>query len=384
MKNRDLSKPLIWFHVPSAGEFLQAQPVLEKFLQNDFDCAVTFNSISGEKWVQRSNIFAEKQPILMDYLPYDFSPSIKRWIAKVKPSALIFVKFDLWPNTIRQSEKANIPIYLISATLQPKTLRYTSPIGRSFYGRLYASFKGIFTVTEEDRQRFLKTNKDLPRVEVFGDTRFDSVINQRDRLPVPDLPDYLKKKIVFVVGSSWPPDEQHIFPVLKEALEKYPDLFLIIAPHEPTEDHLHNSESYFRDFNLIRLSQLDPQSKEEYSIILVDSIGVLSSIYHVSHLVYVGGGYTTGVHNVMEPCSNGSPSFFGPIHYNSPEALQLVDDQLSYPIKNSEDFQKKLFELLDNPQKTKELGKKAKDYIESQCGASQKCFTTISQEIYEN
>lgn len=383
VKNRDFSKPLIWFHVPSAGEFLQAQPVLERFLNNDFDCAVTFNSISGEKWVKRARIFSKNKPVLMDFLPYDFPSSIRKWIRLIKPSALVFVKFDLWPNTIWQAEKEGIPIFLICATLQPRTPRLTSLFGRSLYGNLYSRFKGIFAVTEDDKQRFLKTKPDLPWVDVLGDTRFDSVINQRDRVPVPDLPNYLKNKRVFVVGSSWPPDEDCIFPVLKEALNKYSDLVLIIAPHEPTEKHLENSEKYFEDQKLARLSKL-AESSEENRIILVDSVGVLSSLYHIGYLVYIGGGFTTGVHNVMEPCSMGLPAFFGPFYDNSPEAIKLAKDGLSFSIKDSDEFRQKLFELLDNPEKTKQLGEASREFVESQCGAAEKCFEIISKEINEN
>ncbi|MBU2514158.1 3-deoxy-D-manno-octulosonic acid transferase [bacterium] len=374
---------LIWFHVPSAGEFLQAQPLLELFLNNDYDCVVTYNSVSAEKWIHKSKINAKKEPLFLDYIPFDTKRSIRRWIQTVKPSVLVFVKFDLWPNLIWQTSKANIPIYLISATLHAKTKRYSSAIGRSLYGDLYSRFKLILTVTEDDKRRFLETNAGL-NVEAFGDTRFDSVISRRDKQIPPDFPAYVQKKRVFIVGSCWPPDEKCIFPVLKEALAKYPDLMLIIAPHEPTSEHLKDSEDFFKDEKLVRLSALNANSKVEFNVVLVDSVGVLSSIYKVGDFAYVGGGFTTGVHNVMEPCAFGLPVFFGPFHYNSPEALQLVSDQLAFPVNNSEDFKPGLERLLSNPDKARQLGQKARQFIESQAGASEKCFQIISREINEN
>ncbi len=384
LKQREYSKPLIWFHVPSAGEFLLAQPLLERFLQEGFECAVTVNSPSGYKWIAKSRIHADKQPVVVDYLPLDFPFSIRRWIHCVKPSVLVLVKYDLWPNLIWQSKKAGIPIYMVSGALQPKTRRYTSRIARSLYGNLYSCFTGIFAITLEDKQRFLKTRPDLSRVEVIGNTGFDSVIARRDRHPIPDLPEYLGKKRVCVVGSSWPTDESCIFPALRQALEKYPDFSIIIVPHEPTEEHLRNSEVYFKDFQLIRLSQLVPDAKKEYDIILVDSVGILSSIYHVGHFAFVGAGFTTGVHNVTEPCAIGLPVSFGPRYYNSAEALQLVKDGIAFPIENEEDFRQVLFRLLDDPSYCTSIGNKCREFVESRCGASEKCFRIICEAIDTN
>ncbi|MCP4757604.1 MAG: 3-deoxy-D-manno-octulosonic acid transferase [Proteobacteria bacterium] len=384
LEKRDSSKPLIWFHVPSYGELNQAQPVLERFLQQGYESAVTFNSVSASSWIQHNKIFADKQPVIMDFLPYDFSFSIRRWISKVKPSVLVFVKFDLWPNTIWETHKAGIPIYLISATLQPKAFRYTSVIGRSLFGNLYSRFSGIFTVSQEDRRRFLETRPGLSRIEVLGDTRYDSVIDRRDRLPVPEFPDYVHQKQVVVIGSSWPPDEECVFPGLKRALEKFPGCLIIVVPHEPTEEHLNNSERFFKDYKLIRLSQLNKDTDIEYDVILVDSVGKLSSIYNVGNMAFVGAGFTTGVHNVMEPCALGLPVAFGPIHYNSPEAVHMVGIELAFSVENETEFQDVLFRLLGDPEHCRSLGDKARHYVESQCGAAEKCFQIIADEIHEN
>ena len=384
LKNRDFDKKLIWFHVPSAGEFLQAQPLLERFLDNGYQCAVTFASISAEKWIRKATINSKNQPLFLDYIPFDFKDSIRRWVKRVKPTALVFVKFDLWPNMIWETSKLGIPLYLVSATLHAKTNRYKSTIGRSLYKNLYAHFKTILTVGEDDKSRFLETTPGID-VRVKGDTRFDSVINRRDRQNPPELPEYFKNNRIFIVGSSWPPDEKCIYPFLKESLEKYEDLKLILAPHEPTEEHLLESENYFKDHRLARLSEvLNGNSKEDLEIILVDSVGVLSSLYHIGTFAYVGGGFTTGVHNVMEPAATGLPVFFGPIHYNSPEALKLVSDQLAYPVNKPEEFRESLGKLLSNQSLAEDLGKQSQKFVESQAGATLECFNIISKDIDEN
>ncbi len=378
---RDLRKPLIWFHVVSAGELLQAQPVMERLLRNGYECALTVSSITGYKWAQRLKLPDGYTPVVVDFLPLDFPYNVRRLLAILQPSAVIYVKFDLWPNLIWETHAAGIPQYLISATLQPKSLRVTNRVGRAFYRTLYACLQGIYAVSPEDRQRFLLTNPDHPNVVVAGDTRFDSVLDRKNRLPVPKFPDYVKEKFVIVIGSSWPPDEECIFPGLADALEQFPDVLLIIVPHEPTTEHLEHTETFFNHVKIERFTQLENQPETPPRIILVDTVGVLSSVYQVGHLAYVGGAFTTGVHNVMEPCVMGLPVIFGPIHYNSPEALDLLQYKLAFTIETPEAFRSLLLRLLKDPESCVRLGQQASQRIESQCGAADQCYQFISQEV---
>ncbi len=378
---RNIQRPLIWFHVVSAGEYLQAEPVIERCLEKGFDCAVTLSSISGYKWAKRSPLSDNDQLIVIDYLPFDFPFNIRRILAIFQPSVIVYTKFDLWPNLIWIAHQQGIPQYLISATLQPRSLRLTSAPARSFYGSIYACLDGILTVSREDEQRFRMTNPDHPDIQVVGDTRFDSVLNRKNRLPQPKLPSYVKEKFIIIIGSNWPPDEDCIFPALAEALQKFPDLLLIIAPHEPTEEHLRNSETFFKDFKIARFTQLEEKPQEQPRIILNDTIGVLASMYHIGKLAYVGGGFTTGVHNVMEPCVMGMPVIFGPIHYNSPEAVDLLQKGFAFTVKEQKEFHQILFQLLQDRESCVTLGKKAAQTIEAQCGAAQQCFQMITKNI---
>jgi 3-deoxy-D-manno-octulosonic-acid transferase len=298
-------------------------------------------------------------------------------IKTLRPAVIVYVKYDLWPNLVWEAYKAGIPQYLISATLQPRSKRLTSSIGRSLYRMLYTCLNGIFAVTEDDRQRFLSTNPDHPNIQMVGDTRFDSVLDRKRKLPVPKLPAYIDGKFVFIAGSSWPPDEACIFPALKEALERYSDFFVMIVPHEPTEEHLRNSETFFKDFPLERLTQLNQNPIRSPRIILGDTVGVLSSLYAAGTLAYVGGAFTTGVHNVMEPCAMGLPVIFGPKHYNSPEAIDLLKREIAFTVSHEDEFRTLLFKFLDDPEHCEQLGQRAAEVIESQAGVADRCFQLI-------
>jgi len=422
LRQRDPNKPLIWFHVSSAGEFLQVQPVLERCLQHGFDCALTFTSVNGYKWIQRTKFPDGQRPVVMDYLPLDSLWNMRRLINILRPLRIVYVQYDLWPNLVWEAYKAGIPQYLISAMIQPRSKRLTSAFGRSLYRTLYACLQGIFTVTEADRQRFLLTNPAHPNIQTVGNTRFDSVLDRKRKLASPKLPESIAGKFVFIVGSSWPPDEACIFPALKEALECYPDFCVIIVPHEPTEEHLRNSETFFKDFPLERLTKLRSHSIYDHAvrpepvegqdgalrqepsvlslskgqdqqgqasitekfvtrIILGDTVGVLSALYAAGTLAYVGGAFTTGVHNVIEPCAMGLPVIFGPKHYNSPEAVDLLKRGLAFVVNHQEDFRTVLLRLLADPERCRQLGQQAAQVIETQAGVADRCFQLITQAL---
>lgn len=377
---RDPTKRLIWFHVSSAGEFLQSQPVLERCMEHGYECAVTFTSVNGYKWLQRAKFRENLRPVLIDYLPLDSVANMRRMLDTLRPAAVVYVKYDLWPNLVWETHQAGIPQFLISATLRPRSKRITSAIGRSLYRTVYACLNGIFAVTEADRQRFLVTNPDHPNIQVVGDTRFDSVLDRKKRVQPPNLPAYIHGKFVFIAGSSWPPDEACIFPALKDALAQYPDLLAMIVPHEPTEAHLQPIEAFFQDTPLERLTRLNPNPQPPPRLILGDTVGVLSSLYSVGTLAYVGGAFTTGVHNVMEPCAMGLPVIFGPKHENSPEAVDLLKRGLAFTVSTEQEFRSLLFQWLESPEQVKELGQAAMNVIESNAGAADRCFRLIANQ----
>jgi 3-deoxy-D-manno-octulosonic-acid transferase len=379
MARRNHSKPLIWFHVASAGEFLQAQPVMERCNQGGFQCAVTFTSVNGMKWVRRTSFSPGQRPVVIEYLPLDSASNMQRLLDRLQPSVIVYVAYDLWPNLIWTAQKKGIPQYLVSAAIQPRSRRLASSCARSFYRTLYAGLDGIFTVTEDDRQRFLSTCHDHPNIRVAGDTRFDSVMDRKQRISPPKLPPYVDAKLILVVGSSIPTDNEHILPPLKEALKEFPNLLLIMVPHEPTEEHLESCETFFGEFPTERFTRLQDDPAYPPRIVLVDTIGILSALYARGTLAYVGGGFGPRVHNVTEPAVMGLPVIFGPIFDNSPEAQDLLQQGVAFTVGNREEFRDRLFELLEDPEKCRRLGRQAEQTLASRAGAADRSFEAIKK-----
>ena len=373
VSKRDWQKPLIWFHVASAGELLQAQPLIVRCIAEGAECAVTYSSVNAYHWLQRPDQTETQNLLVTEFLPVDKIYNVRRLLGLLQPSRLVWVSYDLWPNLVWEAHRQGIPQSLISGIIHAGSLRTVNFIGRSFYHSLYECLEHILTVSEADSQRVLSAIPDHPQVKVMGDTRCDSVLERRNNLEIPQLPPAAKDSFVFVAGSTWPLDETCIFPGLQEALNKFPELFLVLAPHEPTEEHLKNAENFFSGTQMVRWSQVNTATLD-VRILLIDSVGILAGIYHSAKTAYVGGAFTTGVHNILEPAAMGAAVAFGPKHSNSMEALIMLEQKLATTVKNSSEFQNWLFDILGNQELCDQLGRSSKEFVETQAGAAKICI----------
>ena len=373
VSKRDWQKPLLWFHVASAGEFLQAQPLIVRCIAEGAECVVTYSSVNAYHWLQRPDQTETQNLLVTEFLPVDKIHNIRRLLGLLQPSRLVWVSYDLWPNLVWEAHRQGIPQSLISGIIHAGSLRTVNFIGRSFYHSLYECLEHILTVSEADSQRVLSAIPDHPQVKVMGDTRCDSVLERRNNLEIPQLPPAAKDSFVFVAGSTWPQDESCIFSGLQEALNKFPELFLVLAPHEPTEEHLKNAENFFSGTQMVRWSQVNTATLD-VRILLIDSVGILAGIYHSAKIAYVGGAFTTGVHNILEPAAMGAAVAFGPKHSNSMEALIMLEQKLATTVKNSSEFQNWLFDILGNQELCDQLGRSSKEFVETQAGAAKICI----------
>ena len=171
---------------------------------------------------------------------------------------------------------------------------------------MYDCLESILTVSEADRQRVLLSCPSHTNVNVMGDTRCDSVLERRRTMEIIELPEFAKGKFVFIAGSIWPSDELCIFPGLRETLKSYEDFFVILVPHEPTDLYIKKVENYFLGINSSAWSNITSAS-QDVRIIVIDSIGILAALYHHAKLAFVGGAFTTGVHNMLEPAAMETP-----------------------------------------------------------------------------
>ncbi len=313
----DTSKTWVWFHAASLGEFEQGRPVIERFRAEhpDFSVLLTFYSPSG--YDVRKNYEGVD---LVCYLPFDRKRNVVRFLRIVRPSMAFFIKYEFWPNYLKQLHKNNVPTYLISGIFR-KDQAFFKPYIRS-YRRLLSYFTHFF-VQNNDSAILLASIGYTDNVTVSGDTRFDRVLEIASAANHLDKADLFANgptpTITLVAGSTWPQDEA----LLISYFNTHPGLKLIIAPHEIHESHLTQIESLLeRPFG--RYSLVTPEQAADLDCLIIDCFGLLSSIYRYGQLAYVGGGFGAGIHNTLEAAVYGIPVMFGPKYEKFMEAKTLL------------------------------------------------------------
>ncbi|WP_337864764.1 glycosyltransferase N-terminal domain-containing protein [Ignavibacterium sp.] len=371
----DKSKKLIWFHSSSLGEFEQAKPIIEKLKkEKNVNVLITFFSPSG---YENSKKYPHAD--LISYIPLDTKSNAERFIKIANPTVAVLMRYDIWPNTVKALYENRIPIFLVDATLRDSSPR-KYPFIRSFHKMLFSFFTKILTVSEKDAEEFLHFGLSKNDVKAVGDTRFDRVyqrsLSAKGKNLIKD--EILHDKKIFVAGSTWEQDEEVIFPAF-EKISRYDDkVLMIVAPHEPTELHLEKIENEFSGkIKTIRFSYLNNYQNEK--IIIVDSIGILLTLYTYAHVAFVGGSFKQNVHNVLEAAVYGIPVMFGPKIENSQEAKMIAELGGGILIKNKRQAYKTLRTLFTNEEFRKSKGEISLSFVKENLGATEK----ILKEIYQ-
>ena len=376
-----MDKKRLWFHVSSAGELEQAKPLIRLFHDRnaeEVEIILTYFSPSAKK--PASNIAGV---LFNDYLPLDTYFNTKNIFDIISPDAVVFVKFDIWPNIVWEAEERNIPTFLIDGTLHRKSMRYSNILGQSFYNSVYMAFRMIGVVSESDLRRFMITSPRHSNVKILGDTRFDQVAfraAQNDPHKLPMIMQEYKDRLTIICGSTWDADDKHILKPLRDLMEDVHLLHIMLVPHEPTEKHIQKYREYFSAYAPVRLSEIRRGVKGG-RVVLVDEVGCLAELYRLASVAYVGGAFSTGVHNVMEPSIMGLPTIFGPFYYNSPEAEALVRNNCAFTGSDSEDFYATFKKLACDTHFRIDSGKRSQEFIKSNLGADERYYKEINRLI---
>lgn len=370
----------VWFHVTSVGEYEQARPLIAALRERP-DCpplVVTHYSPSGFH-------FAARRPCadLHEYLPLDTPRAMDRLVALWRPRLLVFVKFDCWPNQVLAAARAGVPVVMMAGSLRPGSARL-HPLARPLYRDVFDRFAHIGVCTEEDRLRFAEALGVACPVTVTGDTRAEQVILRYESAkdgPTATALQALGGRLL-VLGSTWPPDEKLWLPVLPRLRAAQPDVRVVLTPHEPTPARLSQLEAALSAAGLAtaRLSAVAAAGGAPGAIpdvVLVDSIGQLAEIYRAGHLAYVGGSFTTGVHNTMEPAVAGLPVLFGPVIDNAEEAGELVRRGAGQVVREPEQALAAALRLLGDEKALGRAATAARDVVLAQRGATSRSLAVL-------
>jgi 3-deoxy-D-manno-octulosonic-acid transferase len=371
--SRDPARPLVWFHAPSVGEGLQAQPVIElvRARRPDFQIVYTFYSPSAQQ-LSRS-----LKADFADYLPFDTFADADAIITALRPSALIFSKLDIWPALTERAAAARVPVGVISATLAESSGR-RGLFARALLADAYLAIERVGAIDEKDADHFRQMGVSPGRVEVTGDTRYDQVWARAQRAPSALVQSMRSSRPTLVAGSTWPTDEEHLFGAWRKIRDKIPDARLVIAPHELTDAHVASVESWARRGNL-RFARIDAPDASDADVVLIDRYGILGDLYAVGDVAYVGGGFhSAGLHSVLEPAAFGAPVLFGPRHHMSRDARKLIEAGGGAAITGDADLTLRLSDWLGSVAARDSAGGTAREMVQEGSGAAERSFELVS------
>ena len=351
---------VVWFHCASLGEFEQGRPVIEKVKEEhpEFKILLTFFSPSG--YEKRRNFPAADH---VCYLPLDTAGNARRFLSSVPVEKAIFIKYEFWYHFLKEVRQRNIELYLASGIFRKQQLFFR------WYGKSYRKVLEFYTmifVQNLDSESLLRESG-IRQVEIAGDTRFDRVAAISASSSAGNMPEFKDKLPVIVAGSTWEKDEQLIREVYNHTRGRYN---WIIAPHEPSEQNLRRLRNWFPGYRLF--SEIREKGGESSDLVLVDTIGHLSSLYRYGDLAYIGGGFGRGIHNTLEAAGAGLPVFFGPNFKRFREAVELQSEGAAHVVQQVSDLEEGITLLTADEKALAAESQIAEDYVIKNKGATQK------------
>ncbi|MDH7461863.1 glycosyltransferase N-terminal domain-containing protein [Chitinophagaceae bacterium 26-R-25] len=372
------TKPVLWMHCASLGEFEQGRPVLEKVRAEYPNVAIllTFFSPSGYE-VRKDYGGAD----WIFYLPLDSRANAEKLLAIANPQLVLWVKYEYWYYYLTAIKKRNIPLLLISGIY-----RQSQPFFK-WYGGMHRKMLDCFThlfVQNNASKDLLEKINITGNVTVGGDTRFDRVIEIAEGFkPIDVVAHFCFNHKVIVAGSTWDEDEKE----MDHYANTHPEIRFVIAPHEIDEDHLQSIEKLFR--NTIRFSELKKSidagiiadSQIANNVLIIDNIGMLSKLYHYATVTFIGGGFgEDGVHNVLEAAVYGKPVVYGPVYDKYIEAVELEDCGGGISVGSALELEATFNELLNDAEVLEKSAFAARNYVYNHKGATNKVMDHIQEK----
>lgn len=359
----------LWFHFASLGEFEQGRPVLEmmKKLYPEEKIVITFFSPSG--YATRKNT-----PLAdaVYYLPLDTPKNARKFMDAVQPKMAVFTKYEYWYHFFYETHRRHIPLYVISAIFRPKQLFF------KWYGGLHRKILGFvsYFFVQDEQSKQLLSGLGINNSMVSGDTRFDRVwTNSLQPKAIPGINEFKNGHKVFIAGSTWPPDEKLIASLVKYR----PDWKFIIAPHEISEEKIAQLIRWLPAGSAVRYSSYT--NPATYQVLIIDNVGMLSSLYQYGDIAYIGGGFGAGIHNTLEAAAFGLPVIFGPEYAKFKEAHDLIDLRAGFSIADKTGLLTVTNNLVNDQSFYGKASKGSKNYVKEHTGATNTIIAYIDKDL---
>ena len=360
----------IWVHCASLGEFEQGLPIIEQLKTNftKHQIIVTFFSPSGYE-VKKNSTVAD----VITYLPLDTKTNAHDFIKIIHPELAIFVKYEFWPNYLAELKRQNIDTYLVSGIF-----REEQPFFK-WHGKWMQESLKAFThfFVQNNASKQLLQSISLTNTTVTGDTRFDRVLEilTRDN-SLSFISEFKNNQTTIVYGSSWPEDEAIYLDSINNSNTSTKH---IIAPHNINKQHIEALKNNISK-PVVLYSEMTDKNLTEYTVFIIDTIGLLTKIYSYADIAFVGGAFKTGLHNTLEPAVFGVPIIIGPKFQKFQEATDLVNRKGILVVNSKAEYQTTIKHLENSEEERLTIGSINRNYINEKAGATATIMNSISRK----
>jgi 3-deoxy-D-manno-octulosonic-acid transferase len=369
------TKPAIWMHCSSLGEFEQGLPLFEalKSTYPNHFFVVSFFSPSGYEIIKNHPVAN-----YVCYLPMDSPKNAKEFIELVNPKMALFIKYEFWYYYLRQLHQKGIPTLLVSAIFRKDQLFF------KWYGQFYKNMLQFFNhifLQDDTSKELLSSIGFNQNIHVSGDTRFDRVISIANAHTINDtIVRFCNNQNTIIAGSTWGEDDKclHHYAIAN------PSIQFIIAPHDIEQERIEECLQFYPNaiaYSKYQAAIANNLQITNYQTLVIDNMGMLSSLYRYATIAFIGGGFIEeGVHNTLEAAVYGVPILFGATYNKYLEAVQLVEKEGAFAVADLIELEQVLNELMSDEQIRKRVGANAKDYVYAKSGATKKIMLVIQEK----
>jgi 3-deoxy-D-manno-octulosonic-acid transferase len=389
----------IWLHAVSVGEVL-AGLTLAKRLKEEFPerpLMVSTTTITGQALAKERMPFADA----VIYFPLDWVFCAKRALAAVRPALVVVLETEIWPNFLRQASRSAVPVIFVSGRISDRSfarsqtwLTLAGIYLRPFLKDALGQAAGFWMQSEKDAERVKALGAPAEKVRVGGNLKYDLELPRNT-----PLAEWLEAELtrsgrrpLIVAGSVVASEEPLALIAFGVAQGEHRKALLVLAPRKPERFEAAAAFTTESQRKFVKRSSLrvpypsaqapngaETQIPEDVTVLLLDSIGELASLYRLADGVFVGGSLVqSGGHNILEPAAFGKVAVFGDSMENFAEIAQtFVNAQAAIQVWSPEDAGVSWIELLRDPERNQKMGETARKLVEGSRGATDRALQAI-------
>lgn len=357
----------LWLHGASVGEAFIVSSVARALRRNDPARPLSVSAVTP---AGRELLPAPPDVDAAFFAPLDLAGLPARVLSALRPSCLILVETELWPNTVHEARQAGVPIVIVNGRLSPRRMsRYSRLAG--LYTSILTSIERIGAQSPDDAERFRRLGVPGSAIEVTGNIKYDLPVPAGDASTLRKRLGVGAERPIFIAGSTGQGEDDPVLDAFEHARRGHPGLFLVLAPRHVARAPALEHEIRRRGLGVARLSALDGGAGAPADVLLVDTLGELAQLYTVAEVAFVGGSLVpVGGHNVLEPAAVGVPVLFGPHteHVDEP-ARALLERGAGWRVRDGAELARRLTTLLGDREARANAGARGREVLQSHRGA---------------